>query len=152
MTKDYPEYYEDFEAGMSDEFGGYKVTREEIIEFATKYDPQPFHLSDEAAANSIFGKLAASGWHTCAMTMRMIVDQLEVSGTKSLGGGGIDKLRWRHPVYVDDILRVKTTIGEKALHPNKPMGFIDMEHEILNQDDIVVMSYTARIIMALRGK
>ncbi len=150
MTNKIPEYFEDFEAGMSSEFGSYKVTREEIIEFATKYDPQPFHLSDEAAAKSIFGKLAASGWHTCAMTMRMVADQLATTKSKSLGGGGIDRLRWRHQVYVGDVLRVKTTIGEKSPHPKKPMGFVDIHHEIFNQDDMVVMSYTARIIMALK--
>ena len=69
-------YFEDLEVGSTASFGRYEVTREEVIEFASKYDPQPFHLSDEAAAQTHFGRISASGWHTCAMTMRMLVDNI----------------------------------------------------------------------------
>ena len=69
-------YYEDIEIGTRQSFGSYAVTREEVIEFAARFDPQPFHLDDDAAAATHFGRLSASGWHTCAMTMRMLVDNM----------------------------------------------------------------------------
>ena len=86
-------YFEDLEVGASQTFGNYQVTREEVIEFATKYDPQGFHLSDEEASGTHFGRLAASGWHTCAMTMRMLVDNIEANGgQKGLGCPGVVEL------------------------------------------------------------
>ncbi len=87
-------YFEDMEVGAERVYGSYDVTREEVIEFARKYDPQPFHLSDEAAAKTHFGRLAASGWHTCAMTMRVIVDAITKERQAGLGSPGVDELRW----------------------------------------------------------
>jgi acyl dehydratase len=81
-------YFEDIEIGAKDSFGSYQVTREEVLEFAQKYDPQPFHLSDEAAAQTHFGKISASGWHTCAMTMRMLVEHMSVIQRAGLGSPG----------------------------------------------------------------
>jgi len=78
-------YFEDFEIGTCDQFGHYEVTREEILEFAGKYDPQPFHLSEEAGQAMHFGGLCASGWHTGAMVMRMVVDNMPPGGSGSLG-------------------------------------------------------------------
>src|SRR5215210_7934808 len=82
-------YFEDVEVGAETYFGSYDVTREEILEFARKYDPQPFHLSDEAAAQTHFGRLAASGWHTCAMTMAVIARHVVDDGQAGLGSPGI---------------------------------------------------------------
>ena len=84
-------YFEDIEVGSRNSFGNYKVTREEVIEFATKYDPQAFHLNDEAAAKTYFGKVSASGWHTCAMTMRMLVNDMAGQDVASLGSPGVER-------------------------------------------------------------
>jgi len=98
-------WFEDYQVGQVERFGAYQVTREEVIEFASRFDPQPFHLDDAAAAaNPIFGKLAASGWHTCAMVMRMLVDHQLKDGHMSLGSPGVDEIRWLKPVYPGDTL------------------------------------------------
>ena len=113
-------YFEDLEVGRETEFGRYEVTREEVLEFARKYDPQPFHLSDEAAAKTHFGRLAASGWHTCAMTMAVIVRHLTDEEQAGLGSPGVDELRWLKPVYPGDILIVNGRILEKTPSRSKP--------------------------------
>jgi len=103
------EYFEDLTIGERDEFGSYEVTEEEIISFAEQYDPQEFHVDPEAAAASPFGGLAASGWHTASMTMRLIVENaLEDGATR--GALGVDELRWRRPVRPGDELSVRTEI------------------------------------------
>ena len=91
-------YFEDLEVGAETYFGSYDVTREEVLEFARKYDPQPFHLSDEEAAKTHFGRLAASGWHTAAMTMAVIARHVVEHRQAGLGSPGIDELRWTKPV------------------------------------------------------
>jgi acyl dehydratase len=106
-------YFEDLEVGSTASFGRYEVTREEVLEFARKYDPQPFHLSDEAAAQTHFGRISASGWHTCAMTMAMLVGNLTERRQAGLGSPGLDELRWLRPVYPGDVLRVETELLEK---------------------------------------
>ena len=106
-------YFEDVKVGAVDRFGSYAVTREEVVEFASRYDPQPFHLSDEAAAQTHFGRLAASGWHSCAMAMSMIVENFKVAEHAGLGSPGIDELRWLRPVYPGDRLTVCGTIIDK---------------------------------------
>ena len=100
------QYFEDLEVGTKASFGHYEVTREEVIDFASRYDPQPFHLDDEAATQTYFGRLSASGWHTCAMTMRMMVEHFSSQEAASLGSPGIDELRWIKPVYPGDTLSV----------------------------------------------
>ena len=99
------QYFEDIVVGAKASFGSYEVTREEVIDFARRYDPQPFHLSDEAAAETHFGRLSASGWHTCAMAMSMIVENLRNNKQAGLGSPGVDELRWLKPVYPGDTLR-----------------------------------------------
>jgi len=103
-------YFEDLEVGKETYFGSYQVTREEVIDFARKYDPQPFHLSDEEAAKTHFGRLAASGWHTCAMTMAVIARHVVADDQAGLGSPGVDELRWLKPVYPGDELTVRQTI------------------------------------------
>src|SRR5688500_20262483 len=107
-------YFEDHEEGAETVFGHYDVTREEVIDFARKYDPQPFHLSDEAAAKTHFGRIAASGWHTCAMTMAVIARQVVADEQAGLGSPGADELRWLKPVYPGDRLTVTGMIVEKT--------------------------------------
>src|SRR5580765_7238382 len=113
-------YFEDLEEGATASFGSYPVTREEVIEFASKYDPQPFHLSDEAAAKTHFGRVSASGWHTCAMVMRMMVDYITERRHAGLGSPGLDELRWLRPVYPGDTLRVETRLVDKTPSRSRP--------------------------------
>lgn len=134
-------YFEDIEPGTKSAFGRYEVTREEVVEFATKYDPQPFHLSDEEAAKTYFGKLSASGWHTAAMMMRMLVENLSAVQQAGLGSPGVDELRWLKPVYPGDVLRVETEVLDKrASRSRDDMGSFRSKAVILNQDDVPVMS------------
>lgn len=145
-----PVYFEDFEIGATQEYGAYEVTAEEIVEFASRYDPQPFHLSEEAGKAMHFGGLCASGWHTCAMAMRMTVDNMQ-EGTGSLGSPGIDELRWTKPVFPGDVLRVKNTITGKRESRSRPdMGSIFMENEVLNQRDEVVMRFKPIVLYKRR--
>tara|TARA_B100001094_G_scaffold317390_1_gene359708 strand:- start:217 stop:675 length:459 start_codon:yes stop_codon:yes gene_type:complete len=136
-----PRYFEDFKVGVTQEFGEYRVTEEEILEFASRYDPQPFHLSQEAGEAMHFGGLCASGWHTCAIAMRMIVDQMPETNKGALGSPGIDELRWIKPVFPGDCLRVKSTILNKRESKSRPdMGTVFMQNEVFNQNDELVMS------------
>ena len=135
-------YFEDYEEGRIERFGAYPVVREEVIEFASKFDPQPFHLDDAAAAaNPIFGRLAASGWHTCAMVMRMLTEAWTMDGYFSLGGTGADELRWTKPVYPGDVLSVEAEIVSKSAPRSKPqIGFVNFRLTVFNQNDEQVMT------------
>ena len=141
-------YWEDLEVGTDKTFGTYDVTREEVLEFARKYDPQPFHLSDEAAARTHFGKIAASGWHTAAMTMRVIVDALTKEPQAGLGSPGVDDLRWLRPVYPGDTLTMHGTIVDKTPSRSKPeLGTIRTQTTVTNQDGVDVMRFTSIVLM-----
>jgi acyl dehydratase len=138
------QYFEDVEIGQKASFGRYEVTREEVTAFAGKYDPQPFHLSDEAAAQTHFGRLSASGWHTCAMTMSMVVENLKANKQAGLGSPGIDELRWLKPVYPGDTLRCETEIIEKRASRSRPeMGSFRSRMTVINQNDVPVMTFTS---------
>ena len=144
-------YFEDLEIGARSAFGRYEVTREEVLEFAARYDPQPFHLSDEAAARTHFGRISASGWHTCAMTMRMLVDNLTERRQAGLGSPGQDELRWHRPVYPGDVLRVETELLEKTRSRSRPeMGSFRSIVKVFNQDDQVVMSFKSIGLIQVR--
>lgn len=133
------QYFEDLVVGSKASFGRYEVTREEVIDFAGKYDPQPFHLSDEAAAKTHFGRISASGWHTCAMVMRMLVDNLTEHRQAGLGSPGLDELRWLKPVYPGDVLRVESELLEKTRSRSRPeMGSFKSSIAVFNQDDVLV--------------
>lgn len=134
-------YLEDLVPGTTASFGRYPVTREEVLAFATKYDPQPFHLDDEAAALTYFGRISASGWHTAAMTMRMIVDNMNVDQQAGIGSPGLDELRWLKPVYPGDTLRVESRIIEVRPSRSKPdMGAFKSALTVFNQNDEPVMT------------
>jgi acyl dehydratase len=144
-------YFEDLEIGAETYFGSYEVTREEVIEFARKYDPQPFHLSDEAAAKTHFGRLAASGWHTCAMTMAVIARHVVDEEQAGLGSPGIDELRWRRPVFPGDTLHVRGKIVDKTPSRSKPeMGSFRSDMTVTNQDDQSVMTFTSIVLIRRR--
>lgn len=132
--------FERFEIGQVQEFGAYEVTKEEIVEFAGKYDPQFFHLDEEAAKHSLFGGLCASGWHTCAMTMAMMVENLDKTG-RSLGSPGVDMLRWLKPVYPGEVLSVRMEVLELTPSKSKPIGFVKSKVTVSNQDGVPVMEF-----------
>ena len=132
--------YASFTVGDVEEFGRYEVTKEEIIEFATQYDPQPFHVDEAAAADSTYDGLIASGWHTCAMTMRMLVDGV-LGEAGSLGSPGVDELRFRRPVRPGDVLSVRSEVtGKRPLEDDRTRGLVESHVETLNGDDAVVLS------------
>jgi acyl dehydratase len=134
-------YFEDYEVGQRSSFGRYEVTREEVLEFAAKYDPQPFHLDDAAAAQTYFGRISASGWHTCAMTMRMLVDNMAKEKSAGLGSPGLDELRWLKPVYPGDTLRVEGEVIEVRPSQSRPeMGSTKNRLKVFNQHDEPVMT------------
>jgi acyl dehydratase len=133
-------YFEDYPAGEVLEVGDHLVTREEIVAFASRYDPQPFHLDDDAARESIYGGLIASGWMTCSVVMRMLVDHV-ISPISSMGSPGIDELRWLRPVRPGDRLRARVTVLETRRSSSRPdRGIIRLQQEALNQHDEVVLS------------
>lgn len=145
------QYFEDLIVGAKERFGTYEVTREDVIDFATKFDPQPFHLSDEAAAKTYFGRIAASGWHTAAMSMAMIVERLSNNRQAGMGGIGIDELRWWKPVYPGDTLTCEMEVLEKNLSKSKPdRGSFSTRLTVYNQDDEKVMSYVNTALIATR--
>ncbi|MEO9463076.1 MAG: MaoC family dehydratase [Marinomonas sp.] len=140
MKTDNRLYYEDIIVGKTNAYGHYEVTREDVLEFAGKYDPQPFHLDDEAAANTHFGRLSASGWHTAAMTMRMIVDNLKAIKQAGLGSPGVEKMLWPKPVYPGDVLRCEAVTRSKRRSKSRPeMGLLDGRVEVFNQNDECVL-------------
>ena len=144
-------YLEDLEVSAETHFGSYEVTREEVLEFARKYDPQPFHLSDEEAAKTHFGRLSASGWHTAAMTMGVIARHVVEHRQAGLGSPGIDELRWKKPVYPGDTLHVRGRIVEVTPSRSKPeMGSFRTETTVSNQNDEVVMTFTSIVLMRRR--
>lgn len=144
-------YFEDVEVGETTEFGTHEVTREEVLEFARKFDPQPFHLSDEAAARTHFGRLAASGWHTGSMAMRVIVNKLTELQWAGLGSPGIDELRWLKPVYPGDTIKVTGTVVDKKKSQSKPhIGTFWTDTVVTNQHDEPVMRYTSIVLMQRR--
>jgi acyl dehydratase len=137
-------YFEDLEIGAETDFGTYDVTREEVLEFARKYDPQPFHLSDKEAAKTHFGRIAASGWHTCAMTMAVIARKVVGEEQAGLGSPGVDELRWLKPVYPGDTLHVRGKIVDKTPSRSKPeIGSFRTETTVTNQDGVPVMRFTS---------
>src|SRR3954466_15213826 len=142
-------YFEDLEVGSETYFGTYDVTREEVLEFARKYDPQPFHLSDEEAAKTHFGRLAASGWHTTAMTMAVLARYSVKHEQAGLGSPGVDELRWLKPVYPGDTLHVRGKLLEKTPSRSKPfMGSYRTLTSVTNQDEVPVMTFTSIVLIA----
>lgn len=130
--------YEDFVEGAVLDLGAKVVSPAEIIEFASEFDAQPFHLDEEAGKASILGGLSASGWHSCAMFMRMLCDAFLLDST-SQGAPGIDYVKWRRPVLAGDTLGGRLTILSKRLSRSKPtLGFVTWRADLVNQKGDVV--------------
>lgn len=133
-------WWEDFAVGTVHAYGPYEVKREDVIAFASAFDPQPFHLDDQAAEASLFKKLSASGWHTCAMTMRMLCDAYLLD-TASLGAPGVEQIKWLAPVYPGDVLSGTMTVTDARPMNSKPrVGLIHSSYETRNQQGTVVMT------------
>ena len=131
-------YFEDFFPGQEIPLGTRTVSEEEIIAFATQFDPQPFHVDHDAAAASMFGGVIASGWHTCSMMMRMVVDGL-MAKASSMGSPGVDKVRWILPVRAGDTLTVTyltTAVKASASRPDR--GVVWSAWQAVNQDGKLV--------------
>jgi acyl dehydratase len=144
------QYFEDIEPGERHSIGSYTITKEEITEFAQKYDPQPFHLDEDAAAESIYGGLIASGWQTIAICMRMLVDEL-VNDQASMGARGANELRWIRPVRPGDTISLTTEVLEtRPAERNPEVGEVDTEIIAYNQDGDPVVRWIALGLVARR--
>lgn len=142
-------YFEDFKVGDQFRTGDHMLEREELLSFARQYDPQPFHLDDVAAKASVFGGLAASGWHTAAITIRLLV-----AGEPRIAGGivgrVIEQLEWPRPVRPGDRLRVETEVLDASPSRSRPGGKVRMLSRTINQDDAVVLAMTALLLVPSR--
>ena len=136
--------FEDFEPGQVHELGSHTVSEDEIVDFARRWDPQPFHVDLEAASESPFGGLIASGWHTCALWMRLYVDSLLGSAT-GRGSPGVEELRWLAPVRPGDTLTGRLTVLETMASERRPdRGTVRIRGEMVNQDGVTVLSMVSR--------
>lgn len=143
-------YWEDYEAGAAYELGSQTVSEAEIIAFATQYDPQPFHVDPAAARESMFGGLIASGWHTCAIAMRMIVDSY-LNPQTSLGSPGVEQVRWLKPVRPGDTLAGHMHVIDKRESRSKPdMGLLTNEASLENQHGEAVLTIRATNLIRRR--
>jgi len=135
-------FWEDFNLDSRVSMGTVSVDRDEVIEFATRYDPQPFHVDPEAAKESIYGGIIASGWHTCSMVMRLMCDSYLLNSS-SLGSPGIENVRWLLPVFPGDKLTAYRTVIEKRASKTRPdRGIVKTYWEVENQDSKIVMTMT----------
>ena len=143
-------HFEDFHLGQRFAFGHYEVTKEEIVEFASQFDPQPHHLSEEAGKKTILGGLSASGWHICSMAMRMMVDGL-IHRMANRGGVGSREGRWMKPVRPGDVLRLEVEVAELKEPKSLPgVGFVTFDARVFNQREQVSMVSMTPIV-AKRG-
>ena len=131
-------HFEDFPVGRKFECGPYTVTKDEIFAFAREFDPQPHHLNEEAAQKSLLKGLSASGFHVCAMAMRMFADGL-ISKTANRGGVGAREVRWIKPVRPGDVLRLDIEVVEATPSRGKPVGYVTFDCRVLNQQEQVAL-------------
>lgn len=144
-------HYEDIVVGASHDYGAYPVTKEEIFAFAHAYDPQPHHIDEEAAKLSLVKGLCASGWHSCAMFMRMFYDGM-LADAASMGGPAIDQVKWMKPVRPGHVLKARSTCVEKRVMRSRPgVGICKMQHEMFNQDDELLMTMENSFFIAVRN-
>jgi acyl dehydratase len=142
--------YEDFEVGEARHLSTHTFTREEIVEFASKYDPQPFHLSEEAGEASHFGGLVASGWNTCSAMMGILVRDM-LAGSTSMGSPGLDNIRWLEPVRVGDAVRLTVRVLDKRVSASKPdRGIVSTRWEAHNQHGELVLTVDSAALFGLR--
>ena len=143
-------WFEDYVVGTMAEHGTVVVDEAELLDFGRRFDPQPFHVDAEAAARGPFGGLIASGWHTCALMMRLFAQEY-LSEASSLGSPGVDELRWLRPVRPGDRLTLRTTVEEARLSRSKPdRGLVRTRVELRDDDGGGVLSLTAMNLILTR--
>ncbi len=144
-------YFEDFQVGQVQELGSYVVTREEILAFARQYDPQPFHLDEDAGRSSIYGSIIASGWQTAAICHRLLVESV-LEKSSSMGSPGLDELRWLRPVRPGDTLSARIEVLSSTPSRSKPdRGTTKIRMEVRNQQGEVVMTEVAAVLFRCRS-
>ncbi|MFP8835047.1 MaoC family dehydratase [Hydrogenophaga sp. XSHU_21] len=144
-------FWEDLVVGETRDLGTITPTAEDIVAFASQWDPQPFHLDAEAARDSVFGALCASGWHTCAMAMRLMVTNF-LHETSSLGAPGLESLKWLKPVFPGDTLHLRHTITEKRVSAKRPdVGLVRAVWDMDNQHGEPVLRMEGYAMFRLRG-
>lgn len=143
-------WFEDYVVGETSEHGCVRVDEDEVVAFGQQYDPQPFHVDRQAAAAGPFGGLIASGWHTCALMMRLLTQDY-LSPVSSLGSPGIDELRWIAPVRPGDELRLRTTVEQARPSSSKPdRGLVHTRVELVDQAGVVVLRLLAMNLVLRR--
>ncbi len=144
-------YFDDLTIGQTFTSPEYRVTADEIIAFGRQYDPQPFHLDPEAAQHSVFGRLVASGWHTAAMTMRMLIDS-DLRPAGGSVGAGVDLLQWRRPVVPGDVLHLAIRVAQLRPSSTKPdRGVLTLDVQTLNAEGDVVQTLVINSILPRRA-
>ena len=143
-------YLEDFAVGQTFGSGRLRIDKEQIFAFAAEFDPQPFHLDEASARHSIFGGLAASGWHTAAVTMRLLLDS-ELKPAGGIIGAGLDECRWPRPVRPGDELRIECEVIEVRPSKSRPeQGLIKLRTTTLNQDGEAVLVHVVNLVVLRR--
>ena len=144
-------HWEDIPVGETRAFGGLQIGKDEIVAFARAFDPQPVHIDEEAASRSLFGQLFASGWHSCALMMRMLAEDV-LNGFASLGSPGLDDCRWTKPVFPGDVLTGRYTCTSKRILKSRPaVGVCQMEYVMINQAGEAVMTWKAAQLLRVRN-
>ncbi len=143
-------HFEDFAPGQAYAFGPHTITRAEIVAFASEFDPQPFHLDEAAAAGTMLGGLAASGWHTCALFMRMMYDGW-LKDSASMGSFGVDTLRWKRPVRPGDVLSGRSVVLECKASSRPDRGYVRFRHEVEDAAGNAVMVLENPVIFGRRA-
>jgi acyl dehydratase len=143
-------HWEDFQTGAVAVYGPRLVTREEIVAFAAEFDPQPMHLDEAAASATILGGLGASGWHSCCLLMRMIVDGFLLD-SNSMGAPGVDEVRWLKPLRPGTQIRVRATVLDRRVSNSRPeMGFVKFQYEVIDEQDAVLTTLVSSTMVARR--
>ena len=142
--------FEDFKPGLFAEYGPRLISREEIVAFAAEFDPQPMHLDEDAARETMLGGLSASGWHTCGLMMRMMCDGFLLNST-SMGTNAVEEVQWLKPVRPGDALTLRVTVLETRASKSRPeIGFVTTQIEMINQAGTKVMALRAPLIFGTR--
>ena len=146
-------YFEDLTPGETVTVGTYELTREEIISFAEQFDPQPFHTDEDAAVDSLFGQLVASGLHTLCISVRLFVTEFvaKPNGVANMGGLGMDELRWHEPVVPGDVLSLSITVqGKRPSTSTESRGYVEFERVVHRNENEAVLSFNSHNIIERR--
>jgi acyl dehydratase len=143
-------YFEDYVKGTVTEYGPRRVTREEIVAFAAEFDPQPMHLDEDAARTSMLGGLAASGWHSCGLVMRMVADG-PLHDSTAMGSPGVEEVRWLRPLRPDDRVTLRVTVADTRTSRSRPeLGFVAFVFELIGQSGLPITIVTGTMMFGRR--